>query len=71
MAVVHRVAEELHCGRAAERLHITQPALARQIRSSRWLRSSLGVPAGLAVANLIAAPRGRSVDPVRRRPQGE
>jgi hypothetical protein len=34
-----------------------------------WARN--GIPAGLAVANLIAAPRGRSVDPVRRRPQGE
>ena len=34
-----------------------------------WARN--GIPAGVAVANLIAAPRGRSVDPVRRRPQGE
>ncbi len=54
-----------HCGRAAERLHITQPAHSRQIRSSRWLRFSLGVPAGLAVANLIAASWGSSARPVR------
>ena len=59
-AVVHRVAEVLSLRPGRGRLHITQPALSRQIRSSRWLRSSLGVPAGLAVANLIAASWGSS-----------
>jgi LysR family transcriptional regulator, benzoate and cis,cis-muconate-responsive activator of ben and cat genes len=35
------VAEELHFGRAASRVHVTQPALSEQVRQ---LEESIGVP---------------------------
>ena len=53
------VAEELHYSRAAERLHITQPALSRQIRD---LERALGVTLFYRTSRRVALSQaGRAV----------
>src|ERR671934_2961564 len=77
------VAEELHYGRAAERLHITQPALSRQIRdldrvlgvtlfdrTSRRVVLSRAGQAVLGQARRALAESGRAVRLARLAPHG-
>lgn len=78
------VAQELHFGRAASRLHIAQPALSRQIRAfedelgvtllERNRRGATLTPAGeamLAEGRKLFAQLDQAVDVVRRTARGE
>jgi DNA-binding transcriptional LysR family regulator len=59
------VAEELHFGAAAERLHITQPPLSRQVRE---LERSLGAPLFERTSRSVAiTPAGAALLPAARR----
>jgi hypothetical protein len=55
------VAEKLHFGRAADELHIAQPALSRQIRA---LEQDLGTPLLTSILQGVSRPRGRFGLPV-------
>ena len=78
------LAEELHFGRAAERLHMTQPALSRQVsglerelgvglfdRTSRPIRLTTAGAAFRDEARLAVHQAGRAVETGRRAARGE
>ena len=78
------VAEEMHFGRAAERLYVAQPALSRQIRglerelgtdlidrTSRPIRLTTAGAAFLPEAQAAVQQAGRAVDTGRRAARGE
>lgn len=78
------VAQEMHFGRAAERLHIAQPVLSRQVRgleqelgtalfdrSSRPIRLTNAGTAFLEEAQLAVHQAGRAVETGRRAARGE
>src|SRR5215467_8677549 len=78
------VGEEEHFGRAAERLHVVQPALTRQIgqledergcglfeRLTRGLRLTQAVTSFLEEARRVLFELGRSVDRTRLIAQGK
>lgn len=78
------LAEELHFGRAAERLHVAQPALSRQVRAlelelgtdlldrtSRPIRLTTAGGAFVGEAQLAVQQAARAVDTGRRAARGE